>query len=597
MTGDEERRVALDRAAMALLGGAAGLALYVFVDVLPDRLDDLRWLLFGAALVMGAFIVVLALTGPVRLIRAISGALAVAAPAAVLLLWASFRYPRMEGFLDAGHGVLAWGAILFLGTPFVAAALQSPGGWRDYERLFDNAWTIVVRYAAAWLFVALFWAVVMLSDQLLQLVGLDVIEQLLRVDPVPYALSGLVLGLALAVIYELRDYVSPFLIHRLLRLLLPMFLPVVAVFILALPVRGLGGLFGSFSAAATLMGVAIAGITLISTALDRSDADAAQAPVMVWAARIFSLALPILSGLAIYAVWLRVAQYGWTPPRLMAALSGAFLMVYGLLYAALVLRGGEFWMARIREANRLMAMALVAVSMLWLTPVLNAEKVAARSQFERALTIMDSPQTMALWELAQGWGHAGTDALVSLEAEAKAVGADTVLAAIGRARTAGSRYAYDRQIDAGDLAPHIAELARLMPLRPEGATLPENAFSGLPAPIIDLWLKSCRTRLRDGRAGCVLVLGDFRPGLGVPNGYVLLNRGGRFVDIAGVALRDGRLESFGAARAVASLASAQRVSPGLTEENLAAVLDGAYEIVPTGLKALKIGDRVIIPDN
>ena len=69
------------------------------------------------------------------------------------------------------------------------------------------------------------------------------------------------LVLALAVVTELSDYVSPFLILRLLRLMLPPVLLVLAVFLLALPLRGLSGLFGGLSAAATLLAMVAAGAT------------------------------------------------------------------------------------------------------------------------------------------------------------------------------------------------------------------------------------------------------------------------------------------------------------------------------------------------
>lgn len=597
MNGRGQGEIVLGRAVMMLLGGAAGVALWIFADVLVDRLEDLRQLLFSAALVMGGFAILLALNGPLRLAQALIGALIVALPAALLLLWASYRFDEIERFLAAGHEVLAYGAILFVGTPYAAAALQHPGGWRDYARLFDTSWSIVVRYAAAWLFVGLFWAVLMLSDQLLQLVGLDFIDQFIRLDPVPYVLSGLVLGLALAVIWEMREYISPYLIHRLLRLLLPMLLPVVAVFLLALPLRGLSGLFGSFSAAATLMGVALAGITLISTALDRADEDAAQGRAMVWSAKVYSLAVPVLAGLAIYAVWLRVEQYGWTPLRLIAAFAGVFLLAYGLAYAVSVLRGGDGWMGRIRGANRWMALGLVAMSALWLTPVVNAERISAQSQLARARAGLDTPEKMALWEMAQEWGGPGRQALGDLEAAADGAGAADVMAAIARARQAKSRYAYRRQAGEGDLAPRVAELERLLQIRPDSVRLPKGALDGLSAQLLDSWLAGCRNRLADGRPGCAVILGDFRPGLDAVNGYLLLNTQARYVQVSGIAVQNGRVEPFGTARGVGSLASARQVSAGLTAADLAEVLDGKFEIVPVGLNALKIGAREIIPDN
>ncbi len=106
--------------------------------------------------------------------------------------------------------------------PFLIAALGPVGNWRDYPELFNQSWNIVVRYVAAWLFMGLFWAVLLLSNELFGIIGLEILDDLLDIAPVPYVLSGLVLGLALAVVNELSEYVSPYLILRLLRLLLPL---------------------------------------------------------------------------------------------------------------------------------------------------------------------------------------------------------------------------------------------------------------------------------------------------------------------------------------------------------------------------------------
>ena len=63
---------------------------------------------------------------------------------------------------------------------------------------------------------------------------------------------------------------------------------VVAVFILALPFRGLSGLFGEFSAAGTLMAVALAGASLIAAAVDSSEAEAAKSRLMQLATIAFA---------------------------------------------------------------------------------------------------------------------------------------------------------------------------------------------------------------------------------------------------------------------------------------------------------------------
>ena len=80
---------------------------------------------------------------------------------------------------------------------------------RHYPALFLESWGVVVRYGAAWVFTGLFWLVIFLSDQLLQIVGVTVIEWILDFEPAPFLLTGLSFGVAIAVVDELSDYVSP----------------------------------------------------------------------------------------------------------------------------------------------------------------------------------------------------------------------------------------------------------------------------------------------------------------------------------------------------------------------------------------------------
>ncbi len=132
----------------------------------------------------------------------------------------------------------------------------------------------------------------MLSGVLFELVGVTLIKDLLEIDAAAWAITGAVFGLALAVVNELSDFVSPFLILRLLRLLLPLVLGVLVVFLTALPFRGLTGLFGGMSSAATLLAMVAAAVTLISAAVDESDEDAVADGWMAHATRLLIPSFP-----------------------------------------------------------------------------------------------------------------------------------------------------------------------------------------------------------------------------------------------------------------------------------------------------------------
>ncbi|MEP5011000.1 MAG: hypothetical protein ABJR08_17875, partial [Roseobacter sp.] len=189
-----DRRTLVSRAEMALIGALAGLALWGLVEKAQDILENPHLFLTVASAVAGFFTILLALCGPATSLRSASAAALLAILAALLVGWSSLRFDSLDSFFSAGHLIIAWGVFLFVATPFLAVWLADPQDTRSYVRLFDMSWGIVVRYSAAWLFVGVFWAVVFLSDALLQIVGVLLIENLLDIGLVPYVLSGFTLG-------------------------------------------------------------------------------------------------------------------------------------------------------------------------------------------------------------------------------------------------------------------------------------------------------------------------------------------------------------------------------------------------------------------
>lgn len=188
MSSQDTDREAQRHLAMALLGAAAGFAMWVLVDVLPDTLDNARLLLWIASATIGFFVVLFALLGGLRWQLALAGAAVLSLTDAALLYWSSGRFLELGTALEDSALPYAWAMVLFIGAPFATALLK--GRPTEYALLFETAWTIVVRYVAAWIFVGVFWGLLFLSDELLEIVGLTIIGDLVDEEPVPYLLTG-----------------------------------------------------------------------------------------------------------------------------------------------------------------------------------------------------------------------------------------------------------------------------------------------------------------------------------------------------------------------------------------------------------------------
>lgn len=486
------------RTMMAGLGALAALALYGLIEIgRADVLDERS--LLGALTLTGSFFgALLIMAGPLPLMRAAIGAAAISLGVTLLLVLASFRYATVESLMDAPHVVLSALVLATVPMPFWIAA--SLGRWNDYPLLFGESWSILVRYGAAWAFAGVVWAVIFLSNALLGIVGLQVIEDLLDVEPVPWLVTGAILGLGLAVVQELQDYVSPYLILRLLRLLLPMVLVVTAVFLLALPVQGVSGLFRELSVALVMLAMAGAAVTLVTSTVDQDDEQATQSALLAGSAKGMSLLLPLLVVTGAVAIWLRVDQHGWSPSRVFAAEIAALGLGYGVFYALAIVRGAG-WMARIRQANIVMALALLALSALNLTPLLSAESISAGSQLARLEDGRLDPDKVDILALEE-WGRPGAAALAALRERAQAPGQEAL----------ASRLANPAAPLEEDLEPLRDEVRQILPLQPAGATATRDLFLALfdAGSLRDL-LGACRRKMDDGRRGCVMVVVDLLP--------------------------------------------------------------------------------------
>ncbi|THD84675.1 DUF4153 domain-containing protein [Aliigemmobacter aestuarii] len=504
---------------MTALGLAAGLVIHALTEIMDRDLVGDRTGLGLLVLALTFFAGILAMTGPMGLRRALPAAAAIALAAAGLLAWGAGRFDAVADYLGTGLPVLSGAVLAFVPIPFAIAAAGR--GWRHYPTLFTESWDAVVRYAAAAIFVGIVWAVIMLSDMLLQIVGLTVIGDLLDVEAVPYAITGAALGLGMGVVTELADLISPDLFLRLLRLLLPVVLLVMGVFLVALPMRGLSGLFGTLSATATLLTIAGVAATLVTTAIAQSAEDAAESPVLRTSARIMALILPVFTALAVWGIWLRVADYGWTPDRVLAAVIAALGLGYGLVYGIAAALGGP-WMARIRQGNLAMALVVTAGAALILTPLLDPQAISARSQMARLDAGRITPDAFDFAALRR-WGRAGKAAHDALVARAAEPGNEALAAAMNAVGQPVDEAVHLRTILSGT---EVLPAAR--------AAEAETVLAALDLSAKAQFSETCADRGADGKPVCMLAFADFRPDLPGDEALFLAHWPGRSGSLIGL---------------------------------------------------------------
>ena len=401
---------------LSAIGALAGLGFYLLAEFHAE-LGEMVAIGAGAFLFSFSYLIMVC-QGPLRLGASALYAGVSALIAAGLLMLGAARFDPPSKFGDSAL-LPVFVVMVLLWAPYVIAhargRMGQGAGLTDYAQLFNESWAIVVRVVSALVFLGLFWVLLMLSNALLELVGLTIIEDILEFDAVPFVLSGGVFGLALGVIYEMRGFVTPYLPLRLLRLLILPVLVVVAIFVLALPLTGMEGLVRGLSVTGTLLAIGAVIATLVTTAADVDASEEIHGDLSRRAAQILAVLLLPVAALALYGIAQRVMQYGWTPERIAAAVASVIALGYGGFYAVSALRGGD-WMARVRWANARLALVFLAVCALWLSPVLNAQRISAKDQFARYMSGDLEAANLPLHQLKYQWGIAGSEVFAALSA-------------------------------------------------------------------------------------------------------------------------------------------------------------------------------------
>lgn len=272
---------------------------------------------------------------------------------------------------------------------FIAQALVLAGSMDQrriarYPTYFEMAWKLFIQLAFSTLFVGALWAVLWLGASLFMLVQLDFLKELLQQSwfVIP------VIAFAFSCAMHITD-VRPALVRGiralllvLLSWLLPLATLMVAVFLLMLPWTGLSLLWETRHATAVLLGAAAALVILINAAFQNGEVGARVARAVRISARLAALCLLPLITIAVYALGLRVGDYGWTTDRISAAACLLVASCYALGYAWAACRRTD-WLAGIAGVNVATAFVILAVLLALFSPLADPARLSVNDQMGR----------------------------------------------------------------------------------------------------------------------------------------------------------------------------------------------------------------------
>ncbi len=310
---------------------------------------------------------------------------------------------------------------LFISHELISSADQAGKPIAPYGLYFDEAWKRGVQLALSVVFTALFWAILWLGATLLGFIGFSWFKDLLSNEYFSWPITGL----AIAASVNLGD-VQPKLMHNFRALVLDVLswlLPVITVigllFAVSLCFSGLEPLWKTKAATASLLAGCVALALLVNAAYQQGNEERPVHIVLRWSARVACGLLLVFSGLAAYSLWLRIAQYGLTPERVMALVGVVIAALYGLGYAVAAVMPKSRWLRLLEPVNIALAFIMALICLAVLTPVADPYRLSAQSQGQRVKSGKVAPDKFDWRVLRFETGSYGLDELKRLSKTGK----------------------------------------------------------------------------------------------------------------------------------------------------------------------------------
>ncbi|MYN42320.1 DUF4153 domain-containing protein [Duganella sp. FT109W] len=270
----------------------------------------------------------------------------------------------------------------FIAHALVMAGAQDGKRIASYNTYFEVAWKLAIQLLFSAFFVGALFLVLHMGATLFMLVKLKFLHELLENSWFNVPVICTAFSCAMHVTDVRPSIVRG--IRTLLLVLMSWILPVAVVlvtgFLCTLPFTGLTALWETRHATSVLLFTAAVLLVLVNAAFQNGQAIVAL-PLRVGARTAAILILPIVM-VGMYALGLRVVQYGWTSDRVIAAacLLVASSYAIGYLWAAYQY---DTWLRPLAMVNIFTSFLVLAVLLALFTPIADPARIGVNSQMAR----------------------------------------------------------------------------------------------------------------------------------------------------------------------------------------------------------------------
>jgi hypothetical protein len=359
-------------------------------------------------------------------------------------------------------------AFLFIGQALVVSGDTDRKFIAAYHTDFDVAWKQGLQFALAAVFVGLFWLLLWLGAALFKLINLDFLEKLIehRWFAIPVTTLAIAAALHIADVRAVLVRGARSLVLALLSWLLLLIVVIAAGFLVSLFGTGLEPLWKTRMATSLLLTAAAALIILINAAYQDGDAERKPLRLLRLAGSLGGVMLLPIVALAGYAVYLRIAQYGWTADRISVVACVTVASAYAIGYAIAAV-WPKTWFKPVELWNFAVALLVLAVIAALFSPLVDPMRIGVASQVARLETGKIAPEKFDFWYLRHQGGRFGK---VALERLAKSQNSYTRQAASNALRSWNPYNPPDRPVTPQS----VRDLVRVFPI---GKRLPQSFAS------------------------------------------------------------------------------------------------------------------------
>jgi hypothetical protein len=254
-----------------------------------------------------------------------------------------------------------------------------------YSVFFSLSWRNFLVTALAYLFVAAVALLLLLWRSLFSAIGIEFFDYLFKRDWFLFPLFGFSFGLGVVIFRELSSVIDSItrLLQGLLRLLLPVLTLLSLSFLTSLLFVGLDVLWSTDVGTALMLWLLASMLFFLNAVYQDGRGDTAYSSGMHWFISAGLMTLPVLSGLALYGLSLRIGQHGFSVARLYGLTVWLALSAFAVCYLWALVTKRQHWTALLGPINIRIGLGLLAIVLLISSPIIDFRKITLANQLAR----------------------------------------------------------------------------------------------------------------------------------------------------------------------------------------------------------------------